>query len=92
MMRGEFFRCTAAGCFERQDHGDRSGMYYARVVFETNGSAAEIHADFSSAQQWIEEVRVESPGLFRQGQIREAGSTDDVVATCDLNGWQSSTL
>ena len=62
-------------------------MYYARVVFETNASAAERHDDVDSAQRWIEEVRHARPDLFRLGQIFEGSPDREVVATCDLQGW-----
>lgn len=65
-------------------------MYYARVVFETNASAAERHDDVGSAQRWIEEVRHARPDLFRLGQIFEGSSDREVVATCDLLGWHRS--
>jgi hypothetical protein len=62
-------------------------MYYARVVFETNASAAERHDDVDAAQCWIERVRQSQPALFRLGQIFEGALDPTVVATCDLNGW-----
>jgi len=62
-------------------------MYHARVVFETNASAAERHDDVGSAQCWIEEVRHAQPALFRLGQILERTPDPTVIATCDLKGW-----
>jgi hypothetical protein len=65
-------------------------MYYARVVFEKNASAAERHDDVSSARRWIEEERYTKPDLFRLGQIFEATPDRKIVAICDLKGWRSS--
>lgn len=66
-------------------------MYYARVVFETNASAAQMHDDVDSAQRWIDEVRDARPALFRSGQIFEAAPYREVVvATCDVQGWHPS--
>lgn len=44
-------------------------MIYARVVFETNASVAEIHGDIGAARRWIEEERRAQPKMFRLGQI-----------------------
>jgi hypothetical protein len=65
-------------------------MYYARVVFETNASAAERHDDVSSARRWIEEERYARPELFRVGQIFEGSPDGEIVATCGLKGWDFS--
>ena len=65
-------------------------MYYARVVFETNASAAELHDDVDTAQGWIEEIRHSQPALFRLGQIFQATPDPTVIATCDLDGWHRS--
>ena len=63
-------------------------MYYARVIFETNASAAERHDDISTARRWIDEERKASPDLFRLGQILEALPDWTVIATCDVTGWE----
>ena len=65
-------------------------MYYARVVFQTNASAAESHDDFNLARRWIEDERVTRPASFLLGEIFERGPDWLVVATCDSNGWNSS--
>ena len=64
--------------------------YYARVVFETNASAAERHDDVSAARGWIEAEKNASPESFRLGQIFEGSQVRQIVATCDSEGWHSS--
>jgi hypothetical protein len=63
-------------------------MYYARVIYETNASAAEGHDDIATARRWIDEERKASPDLFRCGQILEATPDRTVIATCDATGWE----
>lgn len=65
-------------------------MFYARVVFHTNASAAESHDDFNSARRWIEDERVTRPASFLLGEIFERGVDWQVVATCDSKGWKPS--
>ena len=64
-------------------------MYYARIVFETNASVVEKHADVHVAWRWIENERQSRPGLFRYGQILQ-GTPLEVVATCGPKGWKTS--
>lgn len=64
--------------------------YYARVVFETNASVAERHDDVSAARGWIEAEKNASPESFRLGQIFEGSQVRQIVATCDSEGWHSS--
>jgi hypothetical protein len=64
-------------------------MVFARIVFQTNASAAAMHDDVSSARRWIEEERYASPGGFRLGEIFERAPDWEVVATCDSKGWDS---
>jgi len=61
--------------------------YYARVIFETDASAAERHDDLGLARRWIDEERQARPDLFRSGQIMEATPDRPVIATCDVTGW-----
>ena len=63
-------------------------MYYARVIFESNASAAERHDDISMARRWIDEERKARPDLFRCGEILEATPEWTVIATCDATGWE----
>ena len=65
-------------------------MYYARIVFATNASVAEKHADVQVAWRWIEDERQARPDLFRLGQILEGTPALAVVATCDPKGWKTS--
>ena len=65
-------------------------MFYARVVFQTNASAAESHDDVNSARSWIEDERVARPESFQSGEIFERGPDWQVVATCDAKGWKPS--
>ena len=65
-------------------------MFYARVVFQTNASAAERHDNVNSARRWIEDERVARPASFQLGEIFERGPDWQVIATCDSNGWQPS--
>ncbi len=62
-------------------------VYYARVVFGTNESAAERHEDIGEARRWIEEERQSKPELFQLGQIIEAMPDQFVVASCNATGW-----
>jgi hypothetical protein len=64
-------------------------MYYARVVFETDASVAERHEDISMARRWIDEERQARPDLFRCGQILQATPDRQVIATCDVTGWEA---
>jgi hypothetical protein len=64
-------------------------MVLARVVFQTNASAAESHSDASSARRWIDEERFARPESFRLGEIFERTLDWEIVATCDLKGWHS---
>jgi hypothetical protein len=64
--------------------------YYARVVFETNASVAERHDDVGTARGWIEAEKNASPESFRLGQIFEGAQVRKIVATCDREGWHSS--
>jgi len=61
--------------------------YYARVVFETNASAAQRHDDVSEARRWIDDERQASPERFRFAEIIEGTAASETVATCDLTGW-----
>jgi hypothetical protein len=65
-------------------------VFYARVVFQTNASAAESHEDVSAARRWIEDERVARPESFQLGEIFERGADWQVVATCDAKGWRPS--
>ena len=76
---------VSAGPEVKADH-----MYYARIVFKTNASVAEKHAEFQVAWRWIEDERRTSNGSFRFGQILEGTPALEVVATCDPEGWEGS--
>jgi hypothetical protein len=65
-------------------------MVYARVVFRTNASAAESHDDVNSARRWIDQERHARPESFRLGEIFEPAADWEVIATCDVKGWQLS--
>jgi hypothetical protein len=65
-------------------------VFYARVVYQTNASAAESLHDFNLARRWIEDERVTRPASFLLGEIFERGPDWQVVATCDSNGWKPS--
>lgn len=64
-------------------------MYYARVVFKTNESAAARLDDEHAARGWIEAERYARPALFRLGQVFEGPPDWQVIATRDRKGWQS---
>jgi hypothetical protein len=64
-------------------------MYYARVVFDTNASAAERHDDVEGARRWIEREQRASPESFRFGQILAGRGNPEVVAMCDVEGWHA---
>jgi hypothetical protein len=60
---------------------------YARVVFETNASAAQRHDDVRTARCWIEAERSAKPESFRLGQIIQGNPLQQIIATCDFEGW-----
>ena len=65
-------------------------MFYARVVFQTNASAADSHDDINSARRWIEYERAARPESFQLGEILERGPDWQVVATCNAKAWNPS--
>jgi hypothetical protein len=65
-------------------------VFYARVAFRTNASAAERHDNVNSARRWIEDERVAWPASFQWGEIFERGPDWQVIGTCDSNGWKPS--
>jgi len=64
--------------------------YYARVVYDSNASAAERHDDVGAARCWIEAEKNASPASFRLGQIFQGSPVREIVATCDTKGWHAS--
>jgi len=65
-------------------------VFYARVAFQTNASAAESHDDVDAARRWIEDERVARPESFQSGEIFERDPDWQVVAICDAKGWKPS--
>ncbi|MGK2898797.1 MAG: hypothetical protein ACSLE9_08940 [Burkholderiaceae bacterium] len=62
--------------------------YYARVIFQSDASAAERHDDEGAARRWIEAERNANPESFRLGQVIEKAPPDhEIVATFDAHGW-----
>jgi hypothetical protein len=61
---------------------------YARVIYESDESVAEMHESLETARQWIENERSASPASFRLGQIAAGKPRLQIVEIFDNEGWK----